>query len=161
MKKRIICCLLCALMLFNASCNIYEPTEGNENEQIFQEEQLTIYPIVYDYVLDEKVKADIEAYNEKTGSYFSSLETSCYYGEHEGKHVFFTSFTWFTGLGSVDLNGFGIVGVGVPVLWVWDGKQAILCSPSSNIFSFETSKKIAIIRGFPLFFCNFRQGFCD
>ena len=87
--------MLSILLLFCANCTITVPYESEEESLIESEQETTSEgveqeeapdPTEIDYVytpLDEVVKADIEAYLGKTFSY------SCYYGEHDGKHVFF------------------------------------------------------------------------
>ena len=143
MKKSIFCCLLCFLMLFSASCSI-SLTNGSVKESIIEETFDNLIKIEDSpnyFVLDEEVRLEISACVGRDWYY-----DCCYYGEYEGKHVFYRTCS-FGANGVVYVGPFKIFGLGVPDLFIWDGNKFTNFGGSyaCNIFSFETSRKIAII----------------
>ena len=150
MKKKIFCFVLCVLLLFCASCTITVPYESVEesltqseqetaSEGVEQEEVPDPTEIEYTYTpLDEGVKANIEAY---LGTTFSCC---CYYGEYDGKHVFFIK-TPLASVRSLQLGAFSLRCSNIPCLMVWDGEEIVEYWEQCDIFSFEESKEIAFI----------------
>ena len=142
--------MLSILLLFCASCTITVPYESEEESLIESEQETTSEsveqeeapdPTEIDYVytpLDEAVKAEIEAYLGKTFSY------SCYYGEHDGKHVFFIKSPLATAQ-DFQLGAFSLYCSSIPYLRVWDGEKLVTYADECDIFSFEASKEIAFI----------------
>ena len=138
------------LLLFCASCTITVPYESEEESLIESEQETTSEsveqeeasdPTEKEYVytpLDEAVKADIEEYLGKTFSY------SCYYGEHDGKHVFFIISPLCT-TQDFQLGAFSLLCSNIPYLSVWDGEKLVTYADECDIFSFEASKEIAFI----------------
>lgn len=150
MKKSIICYLLCFLMLFSASCSI-SLTNGSVEEPEF-DNLIDPEDSPYYFVLDEDVKAEISAYVGKEFTY------ACYYGEHEGKHVFGSVRPTGVANGGMLVSGFCLSASGSPYLVVWDGNALIQYDYSCDIFSFETAKEIAIIH--QNHFVNGCRGYC-
>ncbi|MBR2336713.1 MAG: hypothetical protein IKA61_02075 [Clostridia bacterium] len=167
MKKRLFCYLICFILLLSASCTITvtneseeesissseeESTSSSEEESISSSEEESTSSIEFDnlikieespyyFVLDEEVRAEISAYKGSEWRY-----DCCYYGEIEGKHVFYATNS-FGASASMYLGDFRIFGLGWPSLFVWDGNEFKYCSQHENskMFSFEASKQIAII----------------
>ena len=140
MKKSIFCCLLCFLVLFSASCTISITSESEETptyDNLINPEDSPYY-----FVLDEDVIAQISDY---LGEPFEW--GWCYYGEHEGKHVFYCPLL----LGrssSLYIGNFRLYGIGEFVLKIWDGSkftEYTTYTETCDIFSFETSREIALI----------------
>ena len=150
MKKSIICCLICFLMLFSASCTASLTSESVEEpafDNLINPEDSPYY-----FVLDEDVKAEISAYVGKEFTY------ACYYGEHEGKHVFGSVYPTGVAYGGMLLSGFCLSASGSPYLVVWDGNALIQYDYSCDIFSFETAREIAIIH--QNHYANGCRGYC-
>ena len=138
-------------MLFSASCSI-SLTNGSVEEPEF-DNLIDPEDSPYYFVLDEDVKAEISAYVGKEFTY------ACYYGEHEGKHVFGSVMPTGVANGGMLVSGFCLSASGSPYLVVWDGNELIQYDYSCDIFSFETAKEIAIIH--QNHFVNGCRGFCQ
>ncbi len=152
MKKSIISIILCVFMIFCASCTITVPYESEEESLIESEQETTSEsveqeeapdPTEIEYVytpLDETVKADIEAYLGKTFYY------GCYYGEFEGKHVFYIQH-FLASVDHTNIGAFRIFSPNVHTLRIWDGNELVDYHDNKDcdIFSFEASKEIAFI----------------
>ena len=98
-------------------------------------------PTELEYVytpVDESVLADIELH---LGNKFGYV---CYYGEFEGKHVFFAA-SPFAAVGAVQIGAFSLYCSSLPILQVWDGKELVEYWDKCDIFSFESAKEIAFI----------------
>ena len=141
MKKSIFCCLLCFLVLFSASCTISLTSESEETPMF--DNIINPKDSPYYFILDEDVKESMLAYFEKTGEY-NFLDKSCYYGEHEGKHVFFYRLPVATVL-YMNVGDFKIETAGSPYLLVWDGEKVVWYEGACNVFGFEASREIALI----------------
>ena len=165
MKKSIFCCLLCFLMLFSASCSI-SLTNGSVKESIIEE--TFDYPInpadsPYYFVLDEKVRLEISTYYGVDWKL-----DGCYWGEYEGKHVFYQTCN-FGANERMYVGDFGLFCLGFADLLIWDGNELVHYGNghNCNVFSFEASKKIAIMHANHLWnlceipshaSCSFKEG---
>ena len=167
MKKKIICYLLCLLMLLSVSCNtsstkesakesLRESVEESSTESVEEsstesveesagamlENYMKVENSPYYFALNEEVKMEIVA---KYPSFERMAAVCCYFGEHEGKHVFFY-LSRFGAVASMNLGGFNLWGGSGVTLYVWDGNELIeYTNGVCDVFSFEASRQIALI----------------
>lgn len=149
MKKSLICGLLCFLMFTNTSCIILSTSESEKEStsyyyELDEEEKEGEESNFHYYELDEEVKASILAYFEKTGETSDFLEEGCYYGEYEGKHVFFSSVPALAE-SNLYVGCFRMPSPNGANLWVWDDSGLTVYVENCNIFDFDSAREIALV----------------